>query len=51
MLRISIFKIPEGKSGIPEHENGKENNECTFFPALILCSKSASYNQIPELFL
>ena len=50
--RISIFKITKAKSGMPEHKNGKNNVwRSIFFSFMRLCSKSPSYNWVPQLFL
>ena len=46
-----MFKIPKAKSGIPEHKNGKKNIWKPFFLFMRLCSKLASWNRTPQLFL
>ena len=51
MTLISIFKIPESKSGMAEHKNGKKSTKIYFFSFMKLCSKSSSCNRIPQLFL
>ena len=47
---IHSFKIPEAKSGMQEHKNGKNTwTSIYFFCFMRLCSKSASCNRIPQV--